>query len=163
MDAQQKEELIQLLCEHDKAFSLEPNETGICDILKCDIDTGKARPISARARRVQPHLRRVIETQVKEYLEEGVITESNSPWAAPIVMVRKKTGEWRMCIDFRDLNKVTCKDPYPIPRCEDLLQGSHRGRYFTTLDQRKGYHQLLVTRRAREKLAFVVIQVRTRS
>jgi hypothetical protein len=70
-------------------------------------------------------------------------------------MVRKKNGEWRMCIDFRDLNKVTCKDPYPIPRCDELLQGGHKGKYFTALDFDQAYHQILVTPRSREKLSFV--------
>jgi hypothetical protein len=152
---EERERLMKILFRANKVFSVEDGESGWCWILKCDVNTGSSPPISVKPRRMAPLMRPIVEEQVQKYLDGGIVRESCSPWSSPIVMVRKKNGEWRMCIDFRDLNKVTCKDPYPIPRCDELLQGGHKGKYFTALDFDQAYHQILVTPRSREKLSFV--------
>ena len=93
MTEPEQKSVVKLLISYDRAFALEPRESGICDILKCDIDTGKARPISNKPRRVPPNMKPAIEQQVNEYLDEGIIKETSSPWAAPIVMVKKPLGQ----------------------------------------------------------------------
>ena len=87
--------------------------------------------------------------------ESGVIEPSNSPWSSPVVLVRKKDGSLRFCVDYRELNKVTQKDTYPLPRVDDLLDQVGHSKYFTTLDFASGYWQILVAPNSREKTAFV--------
>lgn len=79
---------------------------------------------------------------VRKMLDEGIIQASCSPYASPIVLVKKKDGSWRLCVDFRGLNKQTIKDKYSIPLLEDLLDELGGAKYFSKLDLRSGFHQL---------------------
>lgn len=88
-------------------------------------------------------------------LQSGIITESSSPWAAPIVMVRKKDGSWRFCVDYRKLNAVTHKDAFPLPRIEETLTSMTQAKWFSTLDLASGYWQVEVDPQDREKMAFM--------
>lgn len=99
-------------------------------------------PINLKPYRYSAEQKDVIEQQVKELLQHGMLQESSSPFSAPIVLVKKKDGSWRMCIDYRELNKGTIKNQYPIPLVEDLLDELHMAKWFTKLDLRAGYHQI---------------------
>lgn len=88
-------------------------------------------------------------------LKKNVIEPSSSPWASPVVLVKKKDGSWRFCIDYRHLNKVTKKDVYPLPRIDDALDCLHGASYFSSIDLRSGYWQIAVDAQDREKTAFV--------
>ncbi|GJU85142.1 putative reverse transcriptase domain-containing protein [Tanacetum coccineum] len=95
-----------------------------------------------------------LSNQLNELQEKGFIRPTSSPWGAPMLFVKKKDGSFRMCIDYRELNKLTIKNRYPLPRIDDLfdqLQGSH---YFSKIDLRSGYHQLRVREEDIPKTAF---------
>ena len=83
-----------------------------------------------------------IESTIKELLKLGYIKPSSSPFASSVVLVKKKDGTLRMCIDYKALNKKTIKNRYPIPRIDEVMDELHGGKYFSSIDLRSGYHQI---------------------
>ena len=88
-------------------------------------------------------------------LEKSIIQPSESPWASPVVIVPKKTGDLRICIDYRSLNNVTITDSYPIPHVQDQLESFRTAKYFTALDLASGYWQVEMDPKDRQKTAFI--------
>ena len=88
-------------------------------------------------------------------LSQGVVQPSNSPWASPIVLVKKKDGSYRFCVDYRKLNLITKPDAHPLPRVDDLLDALNGYKMFSTLDLRNGYWQVSMSGEDREKTAFI--------
>ena len=95
---------------------------------------------------------------VNEMEERGIVQPSSSPWASPVVLVPKKDGSMRFCVDFRRLNSITRKDVYPLPRVDDILDTLGNAQYFTTLDLASGYWQVPLDDDARPKSAFTTHQ-----
>ena len=153
LDWEQAQELHALLEEFNGAFSLEESERGETDLIEMEILTGDATP---RSRRMPLAVQQEVSGQLKKMQEDGIIQPFNSPWATPIVMVRKKDGSHRFCVDYWQLNAVTKLDTYPLPRVDDLLDQLGESRFFTTLDLASGYWQIRVAPGSREKMAFVV-------
>ena len=89
-------------------------------------------------------------------LKQEIILPSESPWSAPVVIVKKKGGKLRFCIDYRQLNKVTKKDQFPLPRIDDLLDTFGKAKYFSTLDLASGYWQVEIKPEDKEKTAFII-------
>jgi hypothetical protein len=83
-----------------------------------------------------------IKRQIQELLQKGHIRPSSSPCGSPIVLVQKKDGTWRLCIDYRALNKITVRNRYPIPQIDDLLDQLKGAKYFSKIDLKSGYHQV---------------------
>ena len=158
LSEEQADCLQNFLMDHHQAFSLEPGERGETDMVQMEVDTGDAAPRRQPARRMPFAVRQEVGKQLKTMQASGVIQPSSSPWASPIVMVRKKDGSHRFCIDYRRLNMVTKPDLYPLPRIDDLLDQLGKSRYFSTLDLAAGYWQIRVHPKAIEKTAFITPQ-----
>ena len=142
-----------VLSAHD-VFSLSTSDRGEVDGITHDIDTDQSPPVRQPLRRVPFALRPKIKEMVEEMLELGVIQESNSPWSSPVVLVKKRGGDLRFCVDYRALNAVTRKDVFPMPRIDDMLDQLGGKRIFSTLDARSGYWQIKLGESSREKTAF---------
>ena len=112
------------------------------------------QPISIPPYRMAPTELKELKEQLRELLEKGFIRPSISPWGAPVFFVRKKDGSLRMCIDYRQLNKVTIKNKYPLPRIDDLFDQLQGANHFSKIDLRSGYHQLRVRECDIPKIAF---------
>jgi hypothetical protein len=95
-----------------------------------------------------------LKEQLQELLDRGFIRPSVSPWGAPVLFVKKKDGSMRLCIDYRELNKVTIKNRYPLPRIDDLFDQLHGSQVFSKIDLRSGYHQLKIKEEDIQKTAF---------
>lgn len=150
--------LHEFLCKHHEAFSLEENERGETDLVEMEIHTGDAPPRKVPARRMPFAVRQEVAKQLRNMQDTAVIEPSCSPWASPVVMVRKKDGTHQFCVDYRELNAVTKADTFPLPRIDDLLDQLGKSRYFSTLDLASGFWQIRVSPGSREKTAFVTPQ-----
>ena len=149
-----KKSFCKLLADYHVAFSLE-GERGETDMVQLHIDTGDAPPRRQAPRRMPFMVRREIEEQVQKMLAAGVIKKSHSPWASPVILVRKRNGDYRFCVDYRKLNEVTKKDTFPLPRIDDLLDQLAHSKYFSSLDLAAGYWQIQVAPDSQSKTAFV--------
>ena len=85
-----------------------------------------------------------IKMKIQEFLKKGIICPSTFPVGSPIVLVPKKNETWRMCVDFHALKKITVKNRYPLPIIDDFLDSLRYAKYFTKLDLRSGYHQVII-------------------
>ena len=122
LGSEQRGEVAVVLPEFADVFSaFDDDDLGKTGIVRHRIDTGGAQPIRQRSRRMPIHQRAEAEAEVQKKLERGVIEQSSSPWASPIVLVKKKDGSTRFCVDYRGLNDITIKDSYPLPRIDDSL------------------------------------------
>ena len=128
--------------------------TGHTDAVEHNIDTGDSRPVRCAPRRMSSQKIKREETCVDEMLAGGQIEPSESPWSAPVVLVTKKDGGTRFCVDYRKLNLATVKDAYPLPRIDDTLDMLAGKRWFSTLDLASGYWQVSLYPEARFKTAF---------
>ncbi|KAL4023070.1 hypothetical protein IC575_016818 [Cucumis melo] len=111
-------------------------------------------PISRAPYRMAPAELKELKVQLQELLDKGFIRPSVSPWGAPVLFVKKKDGSMRLCIDYRELNKVTVKNRYPLPRIDDLFDQLQGATVFSKIDLRSGYHQLRIKDEDVPKTAF---------
>ncbi|GKD74428.1 putative reverse transcriptase domain-containing protein, partial [Tanacetum coccineum] len=95
-----------------------------------------------------------LKDQLQELLERGFIRPSVSPWGAPVLFVKKKDGSMRLCIDYKELNRITVRNRYPLPRIDDLFDQLQGANFFSKIDLRSGYHQLRVKEQDISKIAF---------
>ena len=154
LDQLQRNEVAVLLTEFSDVFASSTDDLGRTSLVKHTINTGDSKPIRQNPRRLPLSQRTVAEVEVEKMLKRGVIEHSTSPWAALVVLVRKKDGSTRFCVDYRRLNSMTVKDSYPLPRVDvsiDALSGSC---WFSTLDLASGYWQVEVEEKDRPKTAF---------
>src|SRR5699024_8443394 len=115
-----------------------------------------AEPIKQRYRPQNPRRQEIINEEVDRMLTEGVIEPSTSPWSSPVVIVTKKDGKPRFCIDFQKVNEVTVKDAYPLPYISAILDKLRRARYISSLDLKQGYWQVPLSPESKPITAFTV-------
>lgn len=120
------------------------------------IDAPRDKAVKQRMYRRSPVVIAALHAEVDRMLEGGIIERSSSDWASPPVMVPKPNGTYRFCVDYRELNKVTRKDAYPLPRMDSILDKLHEAVYLTTLDMSAAYHQIMLEENSRHFTAFVV-------
>ncbi|GJS87555.1 putative reverse transcriptase domain-containing protein [Tanacetum coccineum] len=113
-----------------------------------------ATPVAKSPYRLAPSELEELSGQLKELQDKGFIRPSSSPWGAPVLFVKKKDGSFRMCINYRELNKLTVKNRYPLPRIDDLFDQLQGSQFFSKIDLRSGYHQLRVHEDDIPKTAF---------
>lgn len=154
LSAEQKSKLATLLNKHRAVFSQHDEDYGCTDTILHRIPTGDAAPIRQRYRQIPPNLYAEVRALIKRMLEADVIKPSSSPWSSPIVLVRKKDGSIRFCVDYRQLNQVTRKDSYPLPRVEEALASLKKASWYSTLDLASGYWQVKVDEKDQDKTAF---------
>ena len=144
-----------LMQRNSDIFAKSEWDIGTSTLVKAHIDTGNAAPIRKKAYRTPFSYRAEVNRQVTEMLKHNIIRPSNSDWAAPIVCVKKKSGEVRMCVDYRQLNDVTKNISHPLPLIDDLFANLSGAKYFTSLDFIKGYYQVEMDASSISKTAFV--------
>ena len=149
------ERLQELLFNYQHVFSISDGDLGTTHMVQHRIDTGNALPIRIQPRRTSPWKHDEIERQVTNLLQQGKVKESSSPWSFPVVLATKKDGSQRLCVDYRQLNAVTIKDAFPLPRVDDSLAALSGSRWFSTLDLASGYWQVAMDAGTQEKAAFV--------
>ncbi|XP_026022288.1 uncharacterized protein LOC113021785 [Astatotilapia calliptera] len=147
-------QLKRLLCTYGHVFSTGPADLGRTSLVQHDIITRPGAPVKQNPRRMAGEKQQNADQQIYDSLQSGLAQRSCSSWASPIVMVRKKDGTYRLCIDYRALNDRTITDAYPLPRIQDTLDTLSTARWFSTLDLASGYWQVELTPRARRAAAF---------
>ena len=164
---EQKRELRELLERHLDVFGLGYRDLTQTNLVKLHIDTGNAKPIMKRPNQFMSHSElESLKKEIAEMLEQGLlIPAGHTPdkngiraggWAFPALYVKKKNGEKRLCVQFQDLNGVTIRDPWPLPRIHDLLEDYGGARWFSTVDLLKGFNQIAVDEETIPKLTMAV-------
>ena len=154
LSTDQQELIRTLLLRYRDIFVTSSKNPGQTDLVECEIDTGPAKSFKLQPYRVSHKEGEAMEAEIAQYLRLGLIRESTSPWASPVLMIRKPDGAIRFCIDYRRLNSVTIKDSYPMPRVDDLLDVLGRAKIFSTMDVASGYWNVKMARNSIEKTAF---------
>ena len=151
---QQFAQLVDLVQHNADLFALQDRELGYTDVVKHSMDTGDHHPIRQPVRCIPFVYRKDIAKMFRDMEKQGVVRPSCSPWASPVVLVPKKDGTKRFCVDYRKLNGITRKDGYPLPRIDDILDTLGGSQYFTSLDLASGYWQVGMDEESAQKSAF---------
>lgn len=150
----QQAEVRTLLKRYADVFALHDEDLGYTDRVKHEIPVVDEAPVSQPYRRIPPNQYKEVREHISELLRKGVIQESSSSYASPVVLVRKSDGSLRLCVDYRRLNAKTRRDAFPLPRIEESLDALSGAEFFSTIDLASGYHQVAVHEKDRDKTAF---------
>ena len=154
LTSQEYEQFRRLIFQYQDIWALKGEPLGKTNATLHDIVTGMADPIKCRMRHPPLGLKEAAMAEEERMKEMGVIEPSDAPWASPVVLVRKKDGSLRYCIDYRRINEVTKKDSYPLPLMQDCLASLGGARHFSTMDLSSGYWQVGLTESAKDKTSF---------
>ena len=153
---EQIEKVKDLLDKNSDIVCKNDLDLGYTDIVKHRIRTTDDKPIAIPHRRIPPNQMEEVRAHIKQLLNQNIIRKSSSPYAAPVVIVRKHDQSIRICVDYRQLNKKTIRDAYPLPRIKEALDTLHGTKYYTSLDLSQGYYQVATDERDIHKTAFRV-------
>ena len=145
-----------LLMEYHDIFSLDKNEIGCMDAAEHVIELLDEEPFKEKFQWIAPPLLDEVWEHLQEMLDGGAIRPSQSAWCNEVVLVRKKDGGLRFCIDFRQLNARTKKDSYPLPRMQETMESMVGARFFSTMDLKSGFWQVKMLEKSRQYTAFTV-------
>lgn len=151
---EQQKELVAVLMKHADVFAANDEDLGYTDRVKHEIPLLDETPVSQPYRRIPPNQYKEVKEHISDLLRKGVIQESSSSYASPIVLVRKPDGSLRLCVDYRRLNSKTRRDAFPLPRIDESLDALSGAAFFSTLDLASGYHQVVMHEKDRDKTAF---------
>ena len=152
LTSDERKQLKELMVEYDDIFSDVPQVT---NIIEHKVVTRTEEPVYKRAYPIPYALRDKVKKEIDDMLKAGIVEPSDSPYAAPIVLIKKKDQSLRICLDFRDLNKQTIFDPVLMPRMDEVLNKVSKARYISKLDLTKGYWQVPLDLESRQKSAFI--------
>ncbi|XP_037932572.1 uncharacterized protein K02A2.6-like [Teleopsis dalmanni] len=150
-----RKQLKGLLSTYRGVFAESMSELGKCVINKMSFKVSTDVPIREKPYRIAFAKRKIVSDIVLDLLKNDIIRPSSSPYASSVVLVEKKNGEHRLCVDYRALNKIIIKNPYPMPNMEEQFAQLSGNRFFTTLDLRMGYHQIEIEESSKQYTAFV--------
>ena len=150
----QRRALPQLLAKNSDVFAWTDLDLGYTEAVKHRIPVTSEVPIAQPYRRIPPSQFEDVRQHIQELADKGVIRPSSSPYASPIVIVRKKDGSIRLCVDYRKLNAITRRDAFPLRRIDETLDAIGGASFFSTLDLASGYHQVAMYEDDHEKTAF---------
>ncbi|GKA66303.1 putative reverse transcriptase domain-containing protein [Tanacetum coccineum] len=143
-----------IFAELDNSLWIIPRPLGSEPVPEESNESDAATPVARAPYRLAPSEMQELSNQLQELADRGFIQPSTSPWGAPVLFVKKKDGSFRMCIDYRELNKLTVKNHYPLPRIDDLLDQLQGSSVYSKINLRSGYHQLRVKDEDIPKTAF---------
>ena len=155
LTAEQKSEVCNVMLEVEDQFLSPGGKTGRTDWDEHGMDMQNNRPSKVGYRRLPVAKQVIADREVERMLKDDVIEPSNSPWASPIVLVTKKDGSVRFCVDYRRVNELTCKDAYPLPQIDETLDTLGGTQWFCTMDLASGYWQIKMKECDKPKTAFV--------
>ena len=150
----ERQQIRRLVENYEDTFYKKGEKLSHTSLVQHRINTGDAEPIKQPPRREPIHLRGKGAEEVKQMLQDGIIVPSKSPWASPTVLVQKKDGDLRYCIDYRRLNAITKKDAYPLPKIAENLDRLAAATWYSALDLKSGYWQIKMHPDDQEKTAF---------
>ena len=154
LSPEEREKMETVLNEMKDVFSKDDGDIGDIQDFQMPINLTDDIPVTAAYRRIPPHLYQEVKKYIDDLVTNGWVRESLSSYSSPIVVVRKKDGSMRMCVDYRALNQKTVSDAQPIPRIQDILDSLGGQQWFSTLDMSKAYHQGYIDERFRHLTAF---------
>ena len=155
-DGEVRRQAYELFEEYQDIFALEPGEIGCCDLAEHRIRLNKDEPFKERYRPINPRHQEEVRDHIQKMLRAGAIKPSNSPWSNAVVLVRKKDGDLRFCIDFRRLNAITKKDSFPLPRIQEAIEFLSGARVFSCIDLNSGFWQIPMEEESKPYTAFTV-------
>ena len=154
LNDEQQREILTIINENNEAISQSETDLGFCDLIEHSIDTGEHKSVATRQWPIPNSVKEIIRDQCKKMIKMGVIQKCSSPWRSPTLLVKKKDNSYRYCIDFRQVNNITEKDKFPLPRIDTVLESLRGAKYFSSLDLKSGYYQIPIKKEDRIKTAF---------
>ena len=146
--------LIDIIYDHMEVFSLFDGDLGFCDVLKHSIQTTTDKPVNLPHQQIPVQLQSKVRKCLNNWLKQGIIRPSKSPYASQVVIVCKKTGKICLCVDFRKLNAISIHDSFPLPHVEKALQAIQATVWFSSFDLAQGYLQMGMEEEDIEKTTF---------